>query len=67
MVRECMLSTVISTVFTEEGSWKLSLGEQDLEAATAKDPFLSVECRVGQRQEYANYRGPGNLGRKERT
>ena len=47
MVREYMLSTVISTVFTEEGSWELSLGEQDLEAATAKDPFLSVECRVG--------------------
>ena len=47
MVREYMLSTVISTVFTEEGSWELSLGEQDLDAATANDPFLSVECRVG--------------------
>lgn len=47
MVREYILSIVISTVFTEEGSCKLSLGEQDLEAATARDPFLSVECRVG--------------------
>ena len=47
MVRECTLSTVISTLFTKEVGSKLSHGEQDLEWAAAKDQFLGVECGVG--------------------
>ena len=46
MVRGYMLSIVISTVFTEEGSCKLSLGEQDLEAVQPKIHFCQQNVEL---------------------
>lgn len=48
MVRDYMLCTWISPLFTEEIDCELCHGEElDVEGATGKDPCLAVECRVG--------------------
>lgn len=48
MVRECMLSALISTLFTEEVGCKQNHGEeQDTGGPVAKDPCLAGECGAG--------------------
>lgn len=43
-----MLSTSVPVLFTEQVGYGLSHAvEQDIEGATAKDPCVAVECRVG--------------------
>lgn len=48
MVRECILSTLISILFTEEVGCKLRhVEEQDTAGAIARDPRLAVEGGIG--------------------
>lgn len=48
MVRECILSTLISILFTEEVGCKLRhIEEQDTAGAIARDPRLAVEGGIG--------------------